>query len=95
MAKFNGFTDNGALIEFEGKIPLEDCVIYGAIAHEIDRFKLNGIAGTDKELCSLAYGKVIWQKFMFPLLKEIGYEMGADTEDITEDIFNWFKHCME
>lgn len=89
------FTDNGVEIEFEAKLPLEDLAIYGAIVHEIDRLKMHGTAGSDKELCSLGYGKVIWQKFMYPLLKEIGHEIDAYPEDLAEDVLHWFEFCKQ
>ena len=88
------FTDNGVEIEFEAKMPLEDVIIFGRVIYEMEKLKRKEMRGCDDELiCSTAYGKVLWQNYLYPLIVDIAIKTGARPEDYVFDIQEWFKYC--
>lgn len=81
-------------IEFNAKLPLEYKSILESIIDDVDTIKkFSNDPLDDEEACSLAYGKTIWQKFLYPLLKEAADELGIYPTDLVQDINNWFDHC--
>lgn len=90
----NKLNDKGWEIEFDAKLPMEALTIYSSIADNMDKITmLSKRHMDDEERCSLAYGKTIWQMFLFPLLKDIADEIDVDPSDLVQDIYNWFDHC--
>lgn len=80
-------------IKFDAKLPIDYSVLIKSIVDDIDKIQsLNRM--DDEKACSLAYGKTIWQKIMFPLLKDIAYEFDMDSSELAQDLYNWFSHCM-
>lgn len=87
--------DNKYEIKLDAKLPMEYHSIVKSII--IDMIKIGNrsefVDNDDEVICSLAYGKTIWQKFMFPLLKDVADELDLDPSDLSGDIYKWMEYC--